>query len=52
MVSAGHISIIKFRFTTTANVGEIQTQADQLAKEYRELDIKIQEVNWRTALIE
>lgn len=40
------------RFTTSVNVGEIQTQADRLAKEYRELDIKIQEVNWHTELIE
>lgn len=32
-------------------VNELQKKRDQLAKEYRELDLKIQEKNWTTDLI-
>jgi len=42
----------EIRYQTTVNVGEIQRQTDRLAKEYRELDLKIQEVNWRTELLD
>lgn len=42
----------EIRYQTTVNVGEIQRQSDRLAKEYRELDLKIQEVNWRTELLD
>lgn len=38
------------KFVSTVNVAEVQRQADALAKEYRELDARIQEVNWRTEL--
>jgi len=34
------------------NVGRTQKQADALAKQYRELDAKIQEFNWKTDLAE
>lgn len=43
-------SEIKFR--SSVNVAEIQHQADQFAKAYRELDARIQEANWRTDMIE
>ena len=36
------------KFIATVAVGELQRQKDQLAKEYRELDTKIQELNWKT----
>ena len=40
------------KFHSTVNVAEIQKQADNLAREHRELDAKIQETNWQTELIE
>lgn len=43
-------SEVKFKGTVT--VAEIQERADQLAKAHRELDTKIQEMNWRTELLE
>ncbi|MCI0489833.1 MAG: DIP1984 family protein [Blastocatellia bacterium] len=40
------------KFESTVKVAEIQKRADQLAREHRELDARIQEANWRTELIE
>ncbi len=40
------------KFVSTVNVAEAQRQADALAKSYRELDARIQEMNWRTDLAE
>jgi hypothetical protein len=40
------------KFNSAVNVVEIQKRADALAKEYRELDAKIQEANWLTDLRE
>ena len=40
------------KFVSTVNVAEVLRQADALAKQYRELDARIQEVNWRTELKE
>ncbi|MFV9691325.1 MAG: DIP1984 family protein [Desulfobacteria bacterium] len=39
------------RFISTIKVAEIQKTVDKLAKEHRELDSMIQEVNWKTELI-
>ncbi len=39
------------RFIATVSVGKLQTEADQLAKKYRELDTRLQELNWKTELI-
>jgi hypothetical protein len=33
-------------------VAKTQKQADKLAKQYRALDAKIQEFNWKTDLVE
>jgi len=33
------------------SVGKLQTEADGLAKKYRELDTRLQELNWKTELI-
>lgn len=38
------------KFVSTVNVAEAQGQADTLAKQYRELDARIQELNWQTDL--
>lgn len=40
------------KFQSTVNVAEIQHQADEFAKAYRDLDAQIQEANWRTDIVE
>lgn len=40
------------RFQTTVDVGALQKRADDLAREYRDLDTTIQAANWRFDLIE
>lgn len=40
------------RFLSTVNIAEIQKQVDDLSKNYRVLDSKIQEKNWKVELIE
>jgi len=40
------------KYVATINVSEIQKRADELAKQYRELDTRIQELNWQTELID
>lgn len=42
----------EIKFVSTVNVGKIQKQVDKLSKQYRELDAKIQEFNWKTELVE
>lgn len=37
---------------STVNVSDIQQQIDDLSRQYRELDDRIQEVNWTTELLE
>jgi hypothetical protein len=39
------------RFVATVSVGKLQMEVDQLAKKYRELDTRLQELNWKTELI-
>jgi hypothetical protein len=38
------------KFYSTVNVAEIQKRVDELSKQHRELDARIQEVNWQTEL--
>ncbi|HEY1337342.1 MAG TPA: DIP1984 family protein [Bryobacteraceae bacterium] len=40
------------KFVSTVSVAAIQRKADDLAKEYRELDTRIQEADWLTTLLE
>jgi len=40
------------KFFNTVNVAEIQKEIDKLSKEYREIDTKIQENNWKIELKE
>jgi len=42
----------EIKSVSTVKVSEIQQQADQLAKEYRELDTRLQAANWNTDLVE
>ncbi|MDQ1637180.1 MAG: hypothetical protein QOF62_519 [Pyrinomonadaceae bacterium] len=39
------------KYVRTINVVETQKRADELAKNYRELDARIQELNWQTELV-
>ena len=43
-------SEVKFR--GAVSVAEMQRRADELARDYRALDVRIQEANWRTDLAE
>ena len=40
------------KFKSTVSVSEIQSQADALSKEYRELDSRLQEANWAIELVD
>ncbi len=40
------------KFMGTVKVSQIQERADEMAKDHRELDTKIQELNWKTDLRE
>src|SRR6185437_9071325 len=40
------------KFVSTVSVAATQRKADELAKEYRELDTRIQEADWMTLLLE
>lgn len=42
----------EIKFITTIDVSALQKQIDELAKEHRKLDTRIQELNWTTELIE
>jgi hypothetical protein len=38
------------KFKSAVKVGEVQKQADRLAQEHRELDARIQALNWHVEL--
>jgi len=40
------------KYISTVNVAAIQRKADDLAKEYRELDTRVQETDWLTLLLD
>ena len=39
------------KFVSTFSVAQIQKQVDQLSKEFREIDTRLQELNWQTELV-
>ena len=41
----------ELRYIVTLPVAKLRTEADQIARRYRELDLRIQELNWNTELI-
>lgn len=51
-VTQGRFTRSEIKFQGAVEVSAIQKQADDLAKEYRELDTKIQACNWLTELVE
>jgi uncharacterized protein DUF6847 len=50
-ITQGRITRSEVKYIATINVAEIQKRADVLAKNYRELDARIQEFNWQTELM-
>jgi hypothetical protein len=50
-VTQDRYSKSEVKFISTVNVADIQKIADRLAKEHRELDAAIQELNWSTMLL-
>ena len=51
-ISHGRFTRSEVKYISTINVAEIQKRADELAKNYRDLDARVQEVNWQTELVE
>ena len=51
-VTQDRYSRSEVKFKSTVNVTEVQKRADDLAKSYRELDARIQELNWKVELVE
>lgn len=41
----------EIRYESTIDAGELQQKADDLAQQYRELDTRIQALNWQTDLL-
>jgi hypothetical protein len=39
------------KFVATLSVAQLQKQIDQVAKRYREVDTRLQELNWKTELV-
>ena len=50
-ITQGRITRAEVKYISTINVAEIQKRADELAKNYRDLDARIQELNWQTELV-
>jgi len=39
------------KFVATVSIAQLQKQVDALSKEYREVDTRLQELNWKTELV-
>ena len=52
VVTQDRYSKSEVKFTSVVNVADVQKRADDLARQHRELDTKIQEANWLTDLLE
>ena len=50
--SQGRTTRSEVKFISTVSVAAIQRKADELAREYRELDTRIQEADWLTTLLD
>ena len=51
-VGQNRYSRSEIKYYSTVNVAEIQKRVDDLSKQHRELDARIQEANWNTELVE
>lgn len=50
-IAHGRLTRSEIKYVSTVKVVEIQKRADELARNYRELDARVQELNWKTELI-
>ena len=50
--SQGRTTRSEVKFISTVSVAATQRKADDLAKQYRELDTRIQEADWLTTLLD
>jgi hypothetical protein len=50
-ISQDRFTRSEVKYVSTINVAEIRKRADELAKNFRDLDARIQELNWQTELI-
>jgi Family of unknown function (DUF6847) len=50
-IAPGRFTRSEIKFISTIDVAEIQKRSDDLSKQYRELDARIQELNWQTELL-
>jgi hypothetical protein len=50
--SQSRVTRSEVRYVSTVDIAEVQKRADELAKTHRDLDARIQELNWQTELIE
>ena len=48
---ADEVEVLEVKFISTISIEQLQKQSDLLAKEFREIDMKIQEKNWTTELL-
>jgi hypothetical protein len=48
----GRTTRSEVKYVSTVSVAAIQRKADDLAKQYRELDTRIQEADWQTTLLD
>jgi hypothetical protein len=39
------------KFVATVSISQLQKEVDQLSKQFRELDTRLQELNWQTELV-
>jgi hypothetical protein len=51
-VRQDRITLSEVKYIAAVNVSETRKRADELAKNYRELDARIQELNWKTELVD
>ena len=51
-VRQDRITRSEVKYIAAVDVSETRKRADELAKNYRELDARIQELNWKTELVD
>ena len=51
-ITQGRFTRSEIKYVSTINIVKIQKRAAELSKKYRELDARIQELNWQTDLVE
>ena len=51
IIEVDRYSQSEVKFISTVSIEQLQKQSDLLAKEFREIDMKIQEKNWTTELL-